>query len=234
MPTGATTRRLRRLSLFSAVASLLLAAGLGGASTASAAVHDGGVLPASSPNHGWTLERAITATSAWNSGPRTSPPPATPFQILFVTDAGQSSRVGNGTVVRHRHSFSVPAGTTFFLPVAFADDSPPVAGTFPTTHTQALGYWYGKNALGTRLASIAIDGRSTPLSHDYLVGPLRARLSDGSGKHVVEEAAFLSQLPKGHHVIDMTFTWAGALIRPAFGPGFGFFTNEATFDITVA
>jgi hypothetical protein len=229
--------RFRRvLTILSAVVVATFTTGLVGGSPATAAINDGRVLPASSLNNGWTLERAISATSAWNSSPTRGTPPPTPFQILYVTGGGTASQVGNGTVVRNSKSFTVPAGKSFFVPVAFVDDTPAILGTFPTTHTQALSYWYGKGGLGTQYATIAVDGRQMPLSHDYLVGPMKARLSDNPpgqpvGSHLVEEAAFLSALPKGHHVIDVSFTWSGAFVKLAFGTNF--YTFAARFPITV-
>ena len=225
---AAGLRRRRRFVSLIVGLCLVTISGLVGATPASAAIQDGRVLPASALVHGWTLDRAVQATFAWNTGDRTAPPPKTPFQILFVQGDGHTSYPGNGQVVRNSRAFQVPAGTAFFLPVAYNNDVPPVVGTFPTTHSRALGYWYDQAQLGTRFASISIDGRSTPLSHDYLVGPLR---QPGSNIHLVEEAALISALPKGHHVVTVSFTWAGALIKGAFGTTF--YTFEGTFPITV-
>ena len=57
---------------------------------------------------------------------------------------------GNGLFVTGTNSFVVKPGTTFFVPIENATDSPPVAGAFPTTDGQAEHYFFDSSQLGAR------------------------------------------------------------------------------------
>jgi hypothetical protein len=83
----------------------------------------GNVLAPSAKPHGYTLADLALATALFNtSGNNLSYYPNTPFQVLFVSATNE---------------FFVAPGTPFYMPVFFADDSPPIVGTFPTNAKQA-------------------------------------------------------------------------------------------------
>src|SRR3954454_23171643 len=97
--------------------------GLAIASAGALAGGGGNVQPPSSKPHGYTLTDLASATAFFHaSGNNLSYYPNTPFQELFTSATNE---------------FFVAPGTPFYVPVFFADDSPPIAGKFPTNTKQA-------------------------------------------------------------------------------------------------
>src|SRR5437870_10328743 len=97
--------------------------------------HAGGgrVLSAAARPDGYSLEDMAAQLAYFStSGNNTSNYPATPFQILYVDYSVDPSS----------NSFTVSAGTPFFVPVLNVDDSPPVLGNFPVDNASARSYYF--------------------------------------------------------------------------------------------
>ena len=83
----------------------------------------GNVMPASARPLGYSLTAIAADTSHFNTGPRTADTlPDVPFQLLYVPF---------NSPLPTQNTFTVSQGTHFYVPVFFADDSPPVIGDFP-------------------------------------------------------------------------------------------------------
>ena len=77
----------------------------------------GAILPATARPSGYTLEDMAEELAYFStSGNDLTYYPHTPFQILYTGPT---------------NNFTAPAGTRFFVPILFIDDSPPVLGNFP-------------------------------------------------------------------------------------------------------
>ena len=177
----------------------------------------GAVLPATAKPHGWSLTRMADAIALFStSGNNTAYYPKTPFQILY---AGGSN------------TFTVRPGTSFFVPLFFVDDSPPVLGTWPTTHQEAVTYFFDSAQIGAQALEITVDGQTTPIGSAYLAGPVTtAPLLDGGGTHFIEPGAFLHPLTPGTHTVFISGGLFGDLVTAALG---GPFTEAVTYTVTV-
>jgi len=180
------------------------------------------VLPPDAEPYGYSLTDMAAATAAFNAGvrsPKTLPP--TPFQILYTPTHGPQL------------PFQVSQGTTFYLPLLFIDDSPPIVGDFPNVNNQEKveSYCFSQNEIGIVYAEIMIDGVPTLLGEDYAVGVTTPPLPDGGGRHYIPVAAFLSPMSKGHHTVTFRFLATGKALAPFFPNGIWEF--EATYDINV-
>jgi hypothetical protein len=130
--------------------------------------------------------------------------PNTPFQILYVKSSQPSL-------------FKVEAGTMFYVPLWNADDSPPVAGVFPTTPIQAKWYFFDPAQLGASFR-ILIDSNTTELGPQYVAGPVTTPpLLDGGGTHFVTIGAFLYPLSPGTHTVRIQGGLYGKLIEATYG-----------------
>jgi hypothetical protein len=191
------------------------------------------VLPASATPHGYSLTRMALADAKFQaSGNDPQYYPKTPFQVLHTTPGvGQSTSLDGGTLFTSHASFTVPHKVDYYVPLGSADDSPPILGTWPTNHQQALHYWFDSNQLGGGHFAIVVDGLVANLGHDYLAGPVRtAALPDGGGHHLVMMAAFLSALSPGTHTVEIFGQYVGPLIQVPFGL---FFREDITYTIHV-
>src|SRR5262249_23143574 len=137
------------------------------------------------------------------AGPPFAPPPSTPFQILSLLS----------------RNYVVNSHTMLYVPVFTFDDSPPVTGctlpgipgtpgcvrVFPATHTAALSYVFGAQQTGGHDMAIPIDGARTPLSQDYLAGPVSVPpvLADGAA-HGLVIAAYVAPLAAGSHTVTIS------------------------------
>jgi hypothetical protein len=179
----------RRAQIFLAVLSYLTFA-------ASAVADDGNVLPAHAEPHGYSLLKIAKLTAVYNTGqmtgnPLTPKPPKVPFHIL----------VANATV---------SADTMFYLPVYVADDSGSAPAGFPKNvdNQRADGAFLDQlvyNLYGVTALIVQVDGKTTTLSPEYVVGTKTRPLLDGSpaGTHYIVSAAFLSPLSPGEHTVGI-------------------------------
>jgi hypothetical protein len=216
------TRALLRLPLVLGCAAIALL----GTMRTPAVWADDLVLPPDAEPHGYSLTDMAAATAVFNTGgvrsPQTLPP--TPFQILYTPTNGPQL------------PFDVSQGTTFYLPLLYSDDSPPVVGDFPKVNNQEKveHYCFGQKEIGIVYADIVIDGVSTLLGEDYAVGVTTPPLPDGGGRHYITVAAFLSPMSKGHHTVVFRFLATGKALLdfPDFYPS-GIWEFEGTYDIHV-
>jgi hypothetical protein len=203
---------------------------------ASAAQHGrgGNVLPAATRPHGFSLTDMVGATALFNtSGNDLSRYPQTPFQILYVDRSTQTfTFVNGGLVVTGTNQFTVAAGTPFFVPVAFVDDSPPILGTFPTDPSTVANYVFAQDQVGMKDLRIIVDGRVTPIGSAYAAGPVQTPpLLDGGGSHIITVGAFLTPLSPGTHTVAIAGEFSGALFQQATGLTFEQF--HLTYTVTV-
>ena len=198
------------------------------------AAQGGEVLPAAATPHGFSLTEMARETATFlTSGNDLSLYPKTPFQILYVDPATQTfDSVNGGLVVTGTNQFTVAAGTPFYAPVAFADDSPPVVGTFPTSSGQVANYLFGQDQNGWTNLRVTVDGRVTPIGSAYAVGPVQTPpLPDGGGSHIITVGAFLTPLSPGTHTVGVSGEFSGALFQQANGLNFVQF--HLTYTVTV-
>ena len=156
--------------------------------TASALAGGGNVLPPDAQPKGYSLSDIAVATAAYNVENflgNTSAPPNVPFEII----------VGDTTV---------KPGTMFYLPIFFADDSPPLASPFPTDiddEDAIADYLY--DTAGVEAFVVQVDREITILDDDYISGVKTAPLPDGGGTHYIVAAAFLTPLSPGKHSVGI-------------------------------
>jgi len=176
----------------------------------------GNVLPGLAQPKGYSLLKLAAETAAFNVTDHSGPPPALPFQMLY-------SRPGN--------TFEVRAGTMLYVPVIYNDDSQPVLGNFPdpTDRDALLFYWYDQSELGVVYTTITVDGQTTSLGPDYLVGFISdTPLPDGATQYMTV-GAVLSPLTKGQHKVVISGLATGAALDPYFPGG----TFEFSIEYTV-
>ena len=152
--------------------------------TASALAGGGNVLPASAHPKGYSLSDIAVATAAYNIDFMSATPPNVPFEIL----------VGDT---------KVKSGTMIYLPIFFADDSPPVDPNFPSKigdQTADADYLY--SLAGVDAFIVQVDDQITILGDDYVTGVKVAPLSDKATQYIVS-AAFLTPLTPGKHTVGI-------------------------------
>jgi hypothetical protein len=195
-------RRLRVLTL-GAVVALALAAIQAPAFAREQNTGSGGVvLPPSAMPHGFSLSAAALATAVFNTTNHSGAQPDVPFQMLVTTAT---------------NTFNVRPGTMLYVPVAQADDSPPILGDFPQNSSTAVSYFFGSSELGGHNFSITVDGKTTPIGSQFLVGPVTtAPLADGGGTHYMTLAAFLTPLTPGTHTVAIEGHFSGAAVLNFF------------------
>src|SRR5262245_6540261 len=125
-PRGRGPGGIRRLMPL----ALLLAA----VASSPRALAGGNVLPPTAKPLGWTLDQMAEAVANFSIiGNDPAYYPHTPFQIIY----------------RHPgNSFTVPAGTYFYVNVVFFDDSDPIIGDWPADKSGAAEYMFGRHQLG--------------------------------------------------------------------------------------
>jgi hypothetical protein len=178
----------------------------------------GAVLPASSTPSDYTLDDMAAKMALFStSGNDLHYYPNIPFQILYTSAT---------------NTYTVPAGTRFFVPVFFVDDSPPVLGNFPDGADDIADYVFGADQLGGYDMQIVVDGTATTLGAAYLgsayVGG--TGLLDGDGHNFIQLGGFLDPLSPGEHTVKIIANFDGAAIVAAFGTGI---TLEATYTVIV-
>ena len=195
----------------------------------------GDVLPAAATSHGFSLTDMTAATALFNTDNNDlSQYPQTPFQILFVDRNTQMfTFVDGGVVITGTNQFTVPAGTSFYVPVGFVDDSPPILGTFPTDPSMVADYIFGQDQVGMKNLQIIVDGRVTPIGSAYAAGPVQTPpLFDGGGTHIINVGAFLTPLSPGTHTVTIAGEFSGVLVQQASGLAFEQFSLTYTVTVT--
>lgn len=168
----------------------------------------GTVLAPTEEPRGYSLTDMAIATAAFNTSNHSGPQPNIPFRMLVTTSD---------------NTFTVQPGTQFYVPLALADDSPPIIGDFPSDPSAATGYFFGASQLGGHDFAIEVDGQSTPIGPEYLVGPVTvAPLPDGGGTHYITLAVFLSSLSKGTHTVAISGQFTGQAVQAYFPEGITF------------
>jgi len=200
------------------------------AASGSEGMAGGKVLPPRAKPHGISLAAMAKLTAVFNSGDHSGTPPASPIQMLY-------------TSATNNNTFDVNTGTTFYVPVIFFDDSPPIAGDFPYAafgedseesggRAALLNYVNGENELGVDSMEIKVDGKVFSLGSDYVVGVTTDPLADGGGTHYIPIAAFISPLAKGSHTVELDGFSDGKALIPFFPPN-GVWSFQITYTVNV-
>jgi hypothetical protein len=184
----------------------------------------GQVLPPGARPQGYSLEDMARLVGPFTiNGNKPNSVPKTPFRILFTASGGPPStsipcQGGTGVLDTGCNTFSVKAGTEFFLALLVVDDSPLVLGKFPTDHQQAIPYFFGPQQYGGEDFYVAVDGRTTRLGPEFLAGPVQTPpLNDGGGTHLIELGVFLTPLSLGLHTIIIHGEIDGAGVLSTYG-----------------
>ena len=201
--------------------------------TATASARD--VLPPPAQPYGWSLEQ-MTGASALFTTSNNNPSyyPDTPFQVLH-TDLStvQAEPVDGGLKYTGSNSFTVRTGTHFFVPLWNADDSPPIVGVWPTTHQDAISYFFDPSQVGGKDFAITIDGQRTAIGSAYLSGPVTTPpLLDGGGTHFITLGAFVPPLKPGSHTISISGGVFGQDISVTYAP-YSFEEEDFRYNVTV-
>lgn len=129
-----------------------------------------------------------------------------PFQILYTSATNPSN------------TFVVRPGTLVYVPLVFADDSPPILGDFPpevTEQAAVAAYFFDQEQLGAVVLDVVVDGTGTAVGPDSVVGVETPPLPDGGGTHYIPVAVVLTPLTKGTHTVQIR----GLLTGDALGGG---------------
>jgi hypothetical protein len=181
-----------------------------------AAQGGGNVLPAQAEPKDYSLFGLAKATAAFNTTDHSGMPPDVPFQMLYW-------KTGNPPI-------HVRPGTMLYVPIVYNSDSEPVVGNYPdvTDRKALLEYWYSQKEFGAVYTNITVDGQTTSLGPDYLVGvKFGTALPDGA-KQYMTVAAVLTPLPKGQHTVEINSLATGDAIKAIFGGEW-----EASLEYTV-
>lgn len=147
-------------------------------SSASAADRKGGaVLPPDATPFGYSLDAMAKAMALFQTSSQLADYPATPFQILYCCSTEQFSNPtcqDGGIGIREvaANSFSVSAGTAFYVPLFNFDDTPPFLGVFPDKST-VEDYIFDPNQYGATGTEIIVDGKTTAIGPEFLGGPVQ-------------------------------------------------------------
>lgn len=216
----------RRLSVLTALWAAVLAL------TASTALAATSVLPPDVKVGAYTVQGAARAVSSSNLAAQACAQdllPDLPFRNLCA--AREVVRQGAGLVFRGERSVTVRPGRTLFTVLGEVTDGEPVIGTYPQTRAQARDYWFDEAQLGGSRGRVTVDGVTTTLGRQYVVGPYEVpELPDG-GTRVVAMGTFLAPLALGRHVVHKSVTLDGAALRATYG--IDFIRVVDTFRVTV-
>jgi hypothetical protein len=179
---------------------------------------DGEVLPSSSTPKGYSLTTMLTALAQFQASYNQAKYyPQTPFQILFVdpskTVVSRTTCPDGGRGVRQTgtNSVVVTAGSPFFVPVAYVDNSSPTLGTFPTSPSTATAYFFGTDSYGAQGFQITVDGQVSPMSAAYLAGPVQ--FSQPLVDHAtvaLQLGAFVNTMTVGRHTVSLSGGFFGS------------------------
>lgn len=176
----------------------------------------GRVLPSTATPLGWSLDEMTAAVANFSiSGNDLAYYPDTPFQIIY-------RRPGN--------SFTVKAGTYFYVNVVFFDDAPPIIGDWPADKDAAAGYVFGRDQLGGHDLAIEVDGVVYSLDDPGYISLAETPTSPDGSAHILKIAAFLTPLSKGVHQVTIRGVFDGDAILDYFG---GPFVGRIEYTVTV-
>jgi hypothetical protein len=196
----------------------------------------GEVLPPDARPHGYSLADMAGAIAQFTTS-QNQPQffPKTPFQILYYDPSTLTftTDVTGGITGSGRNSFTVTPGTSFYLPIDGADDSPPVLGVWPTDRRTARFYFFDPSQIGAKDFEVIVDGHRTVVGPSYLARPIEtAPLQDGGGTHILTLGVFLSPMSVGTHSVTIRGGYYGALIDSTIGVPF--YAEEFTYTVKVA
>jgi hypothetical protein len=228
MASHVTTRRTSGAFLVLVLGLLLSVVA---APTVSAA--GGRVLPPRARPHGYSLSDMTGAAAAFTASRNDLAfYPDTPFQILYTANF-EVNEEGTGLVITGSNEFTVRPGTPFYVPLQNADDSPPVAGVYPTTRRDAVHYFFDQSQLGGRDFEIVVDGQTKSVGAAYLSGPVTtAPLPDGGGTHMITLGVFVTPMHPGTHTVAISGGLFGDAMPPVLDP-YTFFRFEFTYTVEV-
>jgi hypothetical protein len=213
MENGGTQKR--KLGLSSAFTVwmffMLIALAIGTTMVCADEGEGGHVLPPKARPHGYSLDRmvsldALFQTSGNAGGINSRYYPHTPFQILFL-DLSQKTPPT---------TFTVYAGTMFYVPLVAVSDSPPIVGDFPINAKGAEDYFSSPQELGAKGWKITVDDDTTLVGPEYFAGPAvqtNPPLLDGGGTHLYILSVFLTPLRLGTHYIRIQGEFDGAALN---------------------
>jgi len=214
-----TKRSLRSLFWTAGIVMILLSstttgALAQGADNALPARTGGNVLPPNARPHGYSLEAAAAATAYFNAGPRTPDtlPEDFPFQILYLTPDNSNT-------------FSVKAGTMFYVPVVVSTDTDRALWPYPdvTDPVAVANYYFDPAQLGAEFIRIVVDETNvSELGPQYAAGAVTPGLPlPIGGDNYTVVAGFLTPLSKGVHTVTIAARFSGAFLAPYpdFFPG---------------
>ncbi len=184
------------------------------------------VLPPTARPHGLSLaDLAAVVVPFTLTGNDPARYPDTPFQLLYVSSVDLRP-VGGGIVTTGANSFTVSTGTDYFVPIFTVNDVPPFPGVFPVTSSEAPAYLFDPACYGARDFEVVVDGRSTPIGGEYLVGPCRL---EEDRSHFIHLGAFIGPLTAGTHTVAVRGGVFGRGVPEAYGTSF----VEEDFTYTV-
>jgi hypothetical protein len=183
------------------------------------------VLAPDARTHGFSLDRMVSLLALFQTSGNNLkyypfdqfPFRTRPIQVLYVPN-----KVNN--------NFVVYAGTTFYVPLVFVDDSSPILGNFPIDGKGAEHYFRSLDQLGGRDWSITVDDDATSIGARYFAGPAvqtNPPLLDGGGTHIYILGAFLRPLPFGFHGIKIHGELRGAAL------GGSIFSEDIVYKVLV-
>ena len=208
------------------------------------ALSGGVVLPPNAMPHGYSLTNMARETALFltSGNTRTQDHPNTPFQVLYYDpQTFQAKPTLDGGVARTgSNRFNVSPGTSFYVPIASADDSTPIVGNYPTDASGTVPYFFGQDQLGGNF-TITVDGKSTSVGPAYLVGPVNTPplldaapppLPNGTpGTHIITLGVFLSPMSAGTHKVEVKGEFAGQGIHDTYGVNF--ISGDFTYTVHV-
>jgi DNA-binding SARP family transcriptional activator len=187
------------------------------------------VLPPDACPNGWSLTDMAAAVAPFTmSGNDPARCPTTPFQILFATDV-DLEMVAGGVAATGRGMFTVSADTEFFVPLFSVDDGAPAVAGFPKAPSDSIPYFFDPAQYGGRDFEVVVDGTTTALGPEYLVGP--TPLGDEDNLSVLTLAAFVGRLSPGAHTVVARGGVFGRAQADTFG--IAFVQEEFTYLVTV-
>jgi hypothetical protein len=192
--SGPVCNRDRIVKVLVAVIGVLICTG-------SALAGGGTVLPPCETPHGYSLSDIAVDTADYATGEDaglSEPIPKVPFEIL-VAGIGE---------------YTVKPGTMLYLPVYYADNSPPVLAGFPKDirNQEKDAEFLDSAAFAAYDVTaffVQVDGKTTILDDDYVVGVRTAPLPDAvppgtpGGTDYIVSATFLTPLTPGEHTVGI-------------------------------
>jgi hypothetical protein len=185
----------------------------------------GHVLPPEARPHGYSLDRMVSLLALFQTSQNNLsyypfeqfPESTRPFQVLYLPN-----QVNN--------HFVVYAGTVFYVPLVFVDDSQPILGHFPINAKGAEYYFTSPQQLGGKNWELTVDRDTISIGAEYFAGPAvqtNPPLLDGGGTHIYILGAFVTPLPLGPHIIKVHGELDGAAL------GGSPFTEDITYHVLV-